>query len=213
MGTGGTPGNPGGRAPDDADDDVRRWLAERLGDPEVAERDPSTDETPTSPGLRQSPLRAGGRTVTLTDGEDEDDPATEVDGSLEGALRRLGSDDDGDPRTVRVTRLPLRFIGESVIDDETVRAEGWSLPEGPVDEVPLTAPRTPTPAPRRAPPGRRPVRAPEVVVAPSVSTVSRGARAALNAPAPEPWWPVAAAVGVGLVVGLFGAAAVLWVAL
>jgi hypothetical protein len=221
MGTGRSPDEPdglasgmdptGGAARDEGEE-IRRWLAGRLVDePPPAEAGP--DETPTSPGLRRNPLlasaprwtqRAGGRGGVGE--EDEDDPATEVVRGLD--------EDDLDPRTVRMSRAQL--VNESVTDEQTVRAEGWSLPEGPVDEVPLS--RSQEAAVNARPSRQRPFRPPSPPAPPPVS-ISVSSRSGL-APTPVPvvreegvgGYHVLAAIGVGLAIGLVGAAIVLWLA-
>lgn len=187
-----------GRVPGDPDDEVRRWLAGRLDDDES-----TTEDTPTAP-RRRPPAPAAARLLTE---EADDDPETEVaDGSLED-----------EPRTVRMSRLAVSaFLGESVADDETVQSE-WSLPEGPVDEVPL-APRTPTPPPARRPRAAAVASRPPVPPAPSPPSVSAVSASSISSPPaplsePNPWLPVFLAVVTGAVIGLVGAGAVLWLAL
>jgi hypothetical protein len=184
---------------DGADEEVRRWLSARV-EPTSA-LDP--DEMPTTMARVVRSPRGDARWVVAPTAHDEpvDDPATEVaDGSLEDAR---------DPHTVRVHRMPLSFIGESVFDPDTAKAEGWSLPEGPVDEVPLV-PRTPgTPVAR---PAFRPATPPP----PPLNTASSTSfpPSALVPSADDRIRPVhvAVAVAVGSVLGLAGAGLVLWIA-
>lgn len=110
--------------------DVGAWLAARL-EGQLAE-DEDTEDQPTELGRQGS---------SVWD-EPIEDPATALadpEGSLEG---------EEDPRTVRIHRMPLSFIGESVIDPTTVQhdseeATRWRA-EASIDEVPLLH-RSPTP--------------------------------------------------------------------
>jgi hypothetical protein len=195
---------------DGPDGEIRRWLSARLGEAAPRARggdEPAIDETPTSPARVRAAMSARPprwATVEAEHDEDVQDPATElVDGSLE---------DERDPRTVRVHRLPLSFIGESVFDPDTVKADGWSAPEGHVDEVPLHhhTPGTP-PARRQRPVFRPPVPPPPPAVSLSVSTQVRDPRAAApdeGVQAVHVLW----AVAVGVLFGLLGGGAVLWLA-
>jgi len=75
---------------------------------------PETDEAPTTPGSilpAESPPLLEPFAWSLA--EDEDDPETVQGGAWH-------DEDAADPETVQRSRLPLNFIGESVMDENTV---------------------------------------------------------------------------------------------
>lgn len=111
------------------------WLAARL-EGQLADDEDVADH----------PTELGQRGLSAWD-EEIEDPATALAGDPEGSL-----EGDEDPRTVRIHRMPLSFIGESVIDPATVQhdseeATRWRA-EASIDEVPLLH-RSPTPMRRK----------------------------------------------------------------
>lgn len=95
---------------------------------------------------------------TGLDESTEDAPTVRADGER---LRRVLEEDAEDARTVRMRRLPVAFIGESVIDPAT-RVDGrpaarrWRA-EGNVDEIdPLAEPPSLDPPPRLVAPEATP---------------------------------------------------------
>ncbi|MCA9491939.1 MAG: hypothetical protein KC621_18530 [Myxococcales bacterium] len=161
--------------------DVGAWLAARI-DGQLSE-DEDTDDQPTELG----------RGRLDWDEEGIDDPATALadpEGSLEG---------DEDPRTVRIHRMPLSFIGESVIDPATVQhdseeATRWRA-EASIDEVPLLH-RSPTPMRRkdavpsvvRVPPASGPTEPARTNVAALTATAVLGGGLGLIFVALWGWW-------------------------
>ena len=143
-----------------------------------------SDRTPRVKSRRSAPIARGSR---AQEEEEVDDPATVLAHSAGRQLRHLRmepEEDAEDARTVRVSRMPVSFIGESVTDpttamDTSEAASRWRE-FGNVDEIdPTTDPhsldaeppkRTPEPAVHTMP--REPeIVAPPVADEPAISTI------------------------------------------
>ncbi len=138
--------------------DLRDWLTAKLED-QLDEASPTPATTRQHVAPRGPRASGGAPPAPLLPSRQLHDPS-EDDADPETVLHRdFSLDDDLDPRTVRIHRMPVSFIGESVIDPATVRVESEEVSrwrhEAPLDEVPLVPRRTPTPPPRE------PVRAAE----------------------------------------------------